>query len=157
MKTIFTLFFLVMSISVFAQSKQNASNSNLEIATALSDVNEEIMPVIAEKITAKIEHNELYENSKGMMIYPKFKIDNRCGKEVILKVKLYREGNSVMQCMEDQALQLSNEGDPFIFIPYCSLNLEKNKVHKIRFEVQAYCQGKLLKRSTSYRAIINML
>ena len=157
MKTIFTLSFLLLSTSVFAQSKQDIPNSNLEIATVLNDANEEIMPVIAEKITAKVEHNELYENSKGMMIYPKFNIDNRCGKEVMLKVKLYREGNSEMQCMEDQALQLSNDGDPFIFIPYCSLNLEKNKVHKIRFEVQAYCNGKLLKRSTSYRAIINML
>lgn len=124
-------------------------------------------------LAAKVIYNAVYNQEKGIKIYPKLQgllntnadlLVNTCfylenGKELKNFYNLYCcESGKVFTANQQHAPENRSSADQvFIFIPYAQLNLSKRKVHKVKFALNALRDNQLAKSSKFYHSIINML
>ena len=122
-------------------------------------------------LSAKVIYNAVYNQEKGMKIYPKFNLVEKANIDLLVNTCFYLENGKVLQnfnniycCNSGQsfgnpasARQKITADTPFIFIPYAQLNLSPKKVHKIKFALNASAQNQAPTSSRFYHSIIKML
>ncbi|MFW0718481.1 hypothetical protein [Pedobacter sp. N23S346] len=124
-------------------------------------------------LAAKVIYNAVYNQEKGIKIYPKLQGLINANADLLVKTCFYLENGKELKnfynlyCCESGKVFAANQqyasenrssaDQVFIFIPYTQLNLSPRKVHKIKFALNASVENQAPKSSRFYHSIINML
>ncbi len=117
-------------------------------------------------LTAKVFYNAVYNQEKGIKIYPKLMGVKNANTDLLVNTCFYLENGKALKnfynlyCCENGKIFAANQSSsdqPFIFIPYAQLNLSRRKVHKVKFALNASTENQVTNSSKFYHSIINML
>jgi len=124
-------------------------------------------------LTAKVFYNAVYNQEKGIKIYPKLSGVKNANADLLVNTCFYLENGKALKnfynlyCCENGKIFAANQpsgsanqsssDQPFIFIPYAQLNLSRRKVHKVKFALNASTENQVTNSSKFYHSIINML
>ncbi|MFD2288300.1 hypothetical protein GJU39_03370 [Pedobacter petrophilus] len=124
-------------------------------------------------LVAKVIYNVVYNQEKGIKIYPKLTGLKNANSDLLVNTCFYLENGKELKnfynlyCCESGKILAANQqsvsGNPyssdqlFIFIPYAQLNLSRRKVHKVKFALNASIENQVPSSSKFYHSIINML
>lgn len=149
------VFLLICLYHTMAIAQKNVDNRFL--TTSVRPNTESLsIPVVAKTISAKIMYDVVEDNEKGIKIWPKLQIDNLGNSKITLTTSFYLPSGTP-KYSTSLTITANPATDPYFFIPYTKLNLAANKVHKLKFDITAYANGKALKSSVFYNSIINLL